>query len=148
MDNSPHCLPIGSAINPLTDVFLYSHYSCAWFCTDGVRRNSVWVVSGTKKGLIHCFCCYQVKLSYSNFKRPEMFFCCFRCCCFFSSENSGVMWSNKAGIRYGNETYSVGRVFLQSPNGGVHDWPQKLKFCLHGVQHFALSISHLKTTPL
>ena len=67
---------------------------------------------------------------------------------FFSSENSGVMWSNKGSIHYGNETYSVGIVFLQSPNGGVHNWPQKLKFGLHGVQHFALLTLRLKKTPL
>ena len=40
---------------------------------------------------------------------------------FFSSENFSMMRSNKAGIRNGNETHSVGRVFLQSPNGGVHN---------------------------
>ena len=72
------------------------------------------------KGLIHCFCCYQVKLSYSNFKGPGMFVVVV-VVLFFSSENFSMMRSNKAGIRNGNETHSVGRVFLQSPNGGVHN---------------------------
>ena len=38
---------------------------------------------------------------------------------FFSCENTAMMRSNKASTRYGNQTYSLGRVFRQK--GGVHN---------------------------
>ena len=60
ISNSPYCLPnnsfdvsseklgIGSAINPLIDIFLHSHHLSAWYCTDIVRRNSFLVTYGVK----------------------------------------------------------------------------------------------------
>ena len=48
---------IGSTIHSLIDIFLYSHYLCAWYCTDRVRRNSVLVTGGTveKRAKKLCF---------------------------------------------------------------------------------------------
>ena len=58
--NSPNCTPynsldvtwenlfIGSASNPLIDIFLYSHYLSAWYYIDFVRRNSVLVTYGSE----------------------------------------------------------------------------------------------------
>ena len=37
---------MGSADNPVIDIFLSSHYLSAWYCTDIVRKNSVMVTHG------------------------------------------------------------------------------------------------------
>ena len=58
--NSPYFIPynsldvtwenlfIGSASNPLIDIFLSSHYLSAWYYIDFVRRNSVLVTYGSE----------------------------------------------------------------------------------------------------
>ena len=40
---------IGSNINPLIDVLLYSHHLSPWYCIDIVRRNSVLVIPGSER---------------------------------------------------------------------------------------------------
>ena len=64
---------MGSANNPVIDIFLSSHYLSAWYCTDIVRRNSVMVTHGIVRLnniSVRSDVLYRGKLGYGSQEYP------------------------------------------------------------------------------